>query len=227
MDIIYWIFKLLRLWSMFAVVSLLFSIFIMLCCYNIFKRNGKKPYTSFIPVYNLLIMLDCVKMDRVYFILLLLPVVNIFTIYLILYRLSIIFRTGTLFAVGLIFLPVIFLPILNFTNIYNVETIEEKNVDVTDEMVTMLTEEQYKDLNNIEDDTPKVDNVFKKPVKLVEDVPTFKANKIKYRQMVLEDEEIKKIERVEPVHLEDIKPTNKFVNEKISEEDDSIEIVEL
>lgn len=225
MGIVYWIFKFLRIWSIFAVVSLFFSLFIMITTYNIFKDNEKKPYTSFIPVYNLLILLDCVKMDRVYFILLLLPVVNIFTIFLILYRLSIVYRTGSAFAVGLIFLPIIFLPILNFSKFYSLE-IEEKNVDVTDEMVTMLTQEQYNDLNNIEDDTPKVDNVFKKPVKIVEDVPVFKANKIKYRQMVLEDEEIKKIEKVEPVHVEELKQ-NKFVNEKIVEEDDSIEIVEL
>jgi len=225
MGIVYWIFKLLRIWSIFAVVSLLFSLLIMLTTYNIFKDNEKKPFTSFIPVYNLLIILDCVKMDRVYFILLLLPVVNIFTIFLILYRLSIVYRTGSAFAVGLIFLPIIFLPILNFSKFYSLE-IEEKNVDVTNEMVTMLTQEQYNDLNNVEDDTPKVDNVFKKPVTIVEDVPVFKANKIKYRQMVLEDEEIKKIEKVEPVHVEELKE-NKFVNEKIVEEDDSIEIVEL
>ena len=71
------IFKLLRVWSVFAVYTLLFSLLLCLSSYKIFEKAGKKRWQSFIPIYNLIVMLDIVKMNGLYFLLLLLPITNV------------------------------------------------------------------------------------------------------------------------------------------------------
>ena len=93
-------------------------------------------------------MLDVCQMFRLYFILLLLPIVNVLVIFLMLYRLSIVFLTKKSFAFGLIFLPVIFLPLLNFSkNLRLANEPSEDEKDVSDNMVSLLTQEQLNDLN--------------------------------------------------------------------------------
>jgi len=225
MNMVYYIFKFIRIWALFASVTILFSVLVMMSCNNIFKRTGRESRFAFYPIYNLLILLDIVKMDRVYFILLLFPIVNILTIYLMLYRLSIVFHTNSAFAFGLILLPILFLPILNFTNIYELKPEEEIKDDVSKDMVTMLTQEEYDNLNQLEG-ISSVDNVFKIRIEKEEPAPVFKANRIKYDQIVMEQQSEPKIETVEPVILDEIK-INRFINDKVIEEDDSIEIVEL
>ena len=225
---IYYIFKFMRIWSWFALITVIFSLTIMFFGRNLFKKAGKKPELSYLPIYNLLILLDICQMFRIYFILLLLPIVNVLVILLMLYRISIVFHTSTGFAMGLIFFPVIFLPILNMSRNLKLENEPEpEKVDVSNEMLTVLTEQQINDINKIPDDKPIVDNVFKIPVKETTPPPTFKANVIKYKQMVLDEEPEEKIEKVEPVKVETIYE-NRFINtESKQEEDETIEIVEL
>ncbi len=222
--IYYYIFKMLRIWAVFATITLLFSILLMFCTYNIFEKAGKKPSNSYIPVYNLLILLDIVELSRLYFLLLLLPILNVFTIYLILYRLSIVFHTSKGFALGLIFLAVIYLPLLNYSKDLSLK--EEETDDVSADMVSILTEKQFNDLNAQEVNEPVVDNVFKTKVNTETPAPAFKANRVKYREMVQEEIKPEVIKKVEPVVVQDIQP-NKFISDKVIEEDDSIEIVEL
>lgn len=221
------IFKLLRIWSVFAAYTLLFSILVACSGYRIFEKAGKKKWQSFIPVYNLIIMLDIVKLSRLYFLLLLLPLTNVLVIYIMLYRLSIVFVTEKKFAMGLILCAAIFLPILNYSYELRLTEEEEKKLDdVSDNMISLLTNQQYNELNKQEENKPQVDSVFKGNLKgEIEPAPTFKANKLKYKQIVEEEKPIK-VERVEQVEVRDLKK-NKFVNPKTEEEDDSIEIVEL
>ncbi len=225
---VYYIFRFLQIWSFFAIITILFSLLVSVSTFNIFKKAQKKPSLSFIPVYNLLILLDITELPRLFFIMLLFPIINILIILVMLYRLSIIFQTNMAFALGLIFLGVIFLPLLNVSKYVKIEEEEKKADDVSDRMMPLLTEQQYSELNNIVDDTPKIDNVFKVPYHDEPPAPIFKANQnqIKYREMVLPDEEIEEIKRVEPVQVQDIY-ANRFINTKVTEEDDSIEIVEL
>lgn len=78
-------------------------------------------------------------MNRFYFILLLFPVVNILVIYIMLYRLSIVFHTTKSFAFGLIFLPIVFLPILNFSgNLDNRSSDEIEQEDLKKKLLIYL-----------------------------------------------------------------------------------------
>lgn len=231
---LFYIYKFMRIWGWFAVVTLLFSLLIMLTCSNIFKVSEKKRVSLLIPLYNLIIFLDIVNMNRFYFILLLFPVVNILVIYIMLYRLSIVFHTTKSFAFGLIFLPIVFLPILNFSgNLDNRSSDEIEQEDLKKETINLLTESQIDLLNSESESTPKVDNVFKSEIEEIHEAPVFKANKIKYKEILLNDEKEKKIEKVEPVIVtEDIKKPSRFISDNLDEikkqeENDNIEIIEL
>lgn len=231
---LFYIYKFMRIWGWFAVVTLLFSLLIMLTCSNIFKVSEKKRASLLIPLYNLIIFLDIVNMNRFYFILLLFPVVNILVIYIMLYRLSIVFHTTKSFAFGLIFLPIVFLPILNFSgNLDNRSSDEIEQEDLKKETINLLTESQIDLLNSESESTPKVDNVFKSEIEEIPEAPVFKANKIKYKEILLNDDKEKKIEKVEPVIVtEDIKKPSRFISDNLDEikkqeENDNIEIIEL
>ncbi len=231
---LFYIYKFMRMWGWFAVVTLLFSLLIMLTCSNIFKVSEKKRVSLLIPLYNLIIFLDIVNMNRFYFILLLFPVVNILVIYIMLYRLSIVFHTTKSFAFGLIFLPIVFLPILNFSgNLDNRSSDEIEQEDLKKETINLLTESQIDLLNSESESAPKVDNVFKSEIEEIPEAPVFKANKIKYKEILLNDDKEKKIEKVEPVIVtEDIKKPSRFISDNLDEikkqeENDNIEIIEL
>lgn len=219
---IYYIFKFLRIWGVFSCITLLFSLLVMATCSNIFKVNNKETKHLLIPIYNLLHILDIVKLSRINFALLLFPVVNVLIIYVILYRLSIIFHTSKGFAIGLIIFPLLFLPALNFSK--GLTTKEEKDEKV--ESYIMLTEEEINELNKEDENIVKVDSTFKSVITPVEDVPSFKANKIKYDNIMIKNnpEMVPKKATVEPVKIEELLKSN---NKKESEENNNIEIVEL
>lgn len=219
--LIFYIYKFLRVWGVFASVTLLFSVLISLTCNNIFKVMGKNKMQGYIPVYNLFNLLDIVNLNRMCFILLVLPLSNILMIYIILYRISIIFHTNKTFSVGLLVMPVIFLPMLNFSNKLDIRPRKEvEEEELKKSSINLMTDEELKELNNSQSEEIKVDNVFKRSVDVKEEVPTFKANKIKYDEMLLNDRDNNKKE-IDKLEINDINKKD------IIEEDDNIEIVEL
>lgn len=219
--LIFYIYKFLRIWGVFASVTMLFSVLISLTCNNIFKVMGKNKMQGYIPVYNLFNLLDIVNLNRMCFILLVLPLSNILMIYIILYRISIIFHTNKTFSVGLLVMPVIFLPMLNFSNKLDIRPRKEvEEEELKKSSINLMTDEELKELNNSQSEEIKVDNVFKRSVDVKEEVPTFKANKIKYDEMLLNDRDNNKKE-IDKLEINDINKKD------IIEEDDNIEIVEL
>lgn len=219
--LIFYIYKFLRVWGVFASVTLLFSVLISLTCNNIFKVMGKNKMQGYIPVYNLFNLLDIVNLNRMCFILLVLPLSNILMIYIILYRISIIFHTNKTFSVGLLVMPVIFLPMLNFSDKLDIRPKKEvEEEELKKSSINLMTNEELKELNNSQSEEIKVDNVFKRSAVVKEEVPTFKANKIKYDEMLLNDSNEHKKE-VDKLEISDINKKD------IVDEDDNIEIVEL
>ncbi len=188
--------KFINFWEFFILITLIFSFLFIFLGDNIYKKYNINGITRFIPFYNLILLLDIVKMPRIYFILLVLPILNIVTILIMLYRLGVIFNTSKKFTVGLVLLPVIFVPILNyrdvFKSLYSEENKKESTV-VNNEsqlvidsinnpneapvMVSMLTQNEYNKLNEVETPQDKIDNIFKESVKEIPPVPAFKAQK--------------------------------------------------
>lgn len=218
--------KLLKIWGIFEIHTILFSLLLCFSSYKIFIKAGKKKWQSFIPLYNVFILLDIVKLNKLYMILLLIPMTNILIIFIIMYRLSIVFVTEKNFALGLIVLPAVFLPILNYSNELKLTIEEEKKQDdVSDNMISLLTNNQYNELNKNTEEEVVVDNIFKSETKPFDPVEPFKANKLKYDQIVKEEPKEIKVEKVEPIIVQELNK-NKYIILP-DDENEIIEIVEL
>ncbi len=100
-------------------VGLLFflaiAILMIISLWKIFEKAGKPGWAAIIPVYNTIVLLEITKKPVWWiFILLFVPVVNFIFAIMLLHALSTSFGKGTGFTLGLLFLGVIFYPILGF-----------------------------------------------------------------------------------------------------------------
>lgn len=103
------------------IFMLLLYLFFSFCLYKIFqKANYENPIAAFVPVWNTIALADIVKKEWWWGILMVIPYVNIIAFIFIYLRLSKFFGKGDGFAVGLILVGFIFLPILAFGDaVYN------------------------------------------------------------------------------------------------------------
>lgn len=97
-----------------GVILLIILIITFLALAKVFKKANRSGISAIIPIYNILILLEITNSSKWYLLFLLIPGINIiFSLFLML-NLAKTFRKSKLFAVGLTFLPFIFLPILGF-----------------------------------------------------------------------------------------------------------------
>ncbi|HBH11734.1 MAG: hypothetical protein XD81_1795, partial [Bacteroidetes bacterium 38_7] len=82
----------------------------------IFQKAGKSGWASIIPIYNILILLQIVGKPWWWLLLLLIPVVDIVILIIIYHQLSQTFEKTAGFTVSLVLLPIIFFPILAFSD---------------------------------------------------------------------------------------------------------------
>jgi hypothetical protein len=82
--------------------------------YGIFKKAGKPGWAGFVPIYNILVLLEVVGRPVWWIALMLIPIVNFVVTIIVMIDLAKAFGKGTGFAVGLILLSWIFLMILGF-----------------------------------------------------------------------------------------------------------------
>jgi Family of unknown function (DUF5684) len=82
--------------------------------WKVFTKAGQPGWASIVPIYNLIILLNIVGKPLWWIILLMIPLVNIYAIFVIAIGLAKSFEKSTGFGIGLVFLSVIFYPILGF-----------------------------------------------------------------------------------------------------------------
>ena len=82
--------------------------------WKIFTKAGRPGWASIIPFYNLYTEFEIVGMNGWLFLLLLVPIANIVILIMYNIKLANVFGKGTGFAIGLIFLNMIFSLILAF-----------------------------------------------------------------------------------------------------------------
>jgi hypothetical protein len=90
------------------------GIFLVVCQWKIYTKAGKPGWTSIIPIYNIVILLEIVKKPIWWLVLLMIPLVNVVIAILIMIELAKVFGKDGGFTVGLILLPYVFYPILAF-----------------------------------------------------------------------------------------------------------------
>ncbi len=99
---------------MVSIIQLAIIILVIVGMWKVFIKAGKPGWASIIPIYNIYVLLQIVDKPWWWLILMLIPIANIVIWILVSLALSQKFAQGTGFAIGLILLPFIFVPILGF-----------------------------------------------------------------------------------------------------------------
>jgi hypothetical protein len=90
------------------------AIIIAISHWRVFTKAGEPGWAAFVPLYNVMVLARIGGEAEWFGLLMLLPVVNIFIWFALQMKLANRFARGTAFGLGLVFLPMIFYPILAF-----------------------------------------------------------------------------------------------------------------
>ncbi len=82
--------------------------------WKIFEKAGQPGWASLVPIYNLFLLVRLVGKPDIWIAFMLIPFVNFVIGALLAIELAKVFGKGTGFGLGMIFLPMIFYPILGF-----------------------------------------------------------------------------------------------------------------
>lgn len=107
--------------SMFTIVVCLFLVVVYIAAFwRVYEKAGQPGWAALIPIYNLYIMLKIAGKPGWWLLLCLIPIVNFIVIILLYVALAENFGKSVGFAMGLIFLSFIFVPILAWGDaVYN------------------------------------------------------------------------------------------------------------
>ncbi len=97
-------------------IWLVVIVFLIVAEWKIFEKAGQPGWASLIPIYNAIVFLKIINRPVWWILLYLIPVVNIIISIIVMLDLAKAFGQSTGFAIGLILLPIIFIPILGFGN---------------------------------------------------------------------------------------------------------------
>lgn len=100
----------------FWIVMIVVGILTYVSIWKVFVKAGKPGWTSLIPIYNIVILLEITNKPTWWVILMFIPFVNIITAFMLTYNLALSFGKDIGFTIGLILLPYVFYPILGFGN---------------------------------------------------------------------------------------------------------------
>lgn len=99
----------------FGLVSIVIYLIVAIANWRVFTKAGKAGWAAFIPIYNIVVLLDIIGKPVWWIFLYLVPIVNVVFIIWTLNLLGRSFGRGEGFTIGLLMLPFIFFPILGFS----------------------------------------------------------------------------------------------------------------
>lgn len=97
-----------------SILYIVVVVFMVYCLWRVFSKAGKPGWAAIVPFYNVIVELEIVGKPWYWLLLMLIPVVNIVLAIIVMARMAKVFGKGGGFAVGLVLLPFIFIPILAF-----------------------------------------------------------------------------------------------------------------
>lgn len=100
--------------GIYSVVVLVIAVIMIASLWKIFKKAGKPGWASIIPFYNLYTFFEVAGMNGWMFLLTFIPLVNIVVLVMAYLSFAKAFGKTAGYAVGLIFLSIIFFPMLAF-----------------------------------------------------------------------------------------------------------------
>jgi hypothetical protein len=92
------------------------GIFIAACCWKIFTKAGKPGWACLVPIYNIIVLLEIVNKPWWWLLLMCIPIVGLIIYIMVIHRVSLSFGKGAGFTLGLLFISIVFVPILAFDN---------------------------------------------------------------------------------------------------------------
>ena len=96
----------------FFLVWLAFIVVMIAAMWKVFEKAGEPGWAAIIPIYNMIVLLKIVGRPLWWVILFLIPIVNFIMFIIVAFDLAKRFGKGAGFALGIVFLPFIFFPIL-------------------------------------------------------------------------------------------------------------------
>ncbi len=100
--------------GIFGLFSIALTLVTLAGLWKIFTKAGKPGWGALIPIYNAYLVLKIAGRPGIWLLLLLIPVVNGIIGIILYLDLAKSFGKGIGFALGMLFLPVVFLPVLGF-----------------------------------------------------------------------------------------------------------------
>jgi len=100
-----------------AIVSLVYLVMVVAAIagmWKVFEKAGKPGWAAIVPIYNLFVLLQIVNKPIWWIVLLLIPLINLVILIIVTIALAEKFGKGGGFAVGMVFLPFVFYPMLGF-----------------------------------------------------------------------------------------------------------------
>lgn len=98
----------------FVLLYIAILLVVLIGMWKVFTKAGKPGWAILIPIYNTIVMIEIAKRPIWWILLLFIPVVHIIVGIIIIIDIAKAFGKGAGFAMGLVFLPFIFYPILGF-----------------------------------------------------------------------------------------------------------------
>lgn len=98
----------------FGVTMLSFLVLMIAANWKVYGKAGKPGWGAIVPIYNVVLLLEIVNRPSWWILLLFVPVANFVVTIMLLVDLAKSFGKSVSFALGLIFLPFIFFPMLGF-----------------------------------------------------------------------------------------------------------------
>lgn len=96
----------------FGLIAVAFVVLLLVSYWKIYAKAGQPGWACIIPIYNVIVLLRIVKKPWWWLLLMLIPIVDIVLGIIMIHRLSRSYGHDVGFTLGLIFLGIIFVPIL-------------------------------------------------------------------------------------------------------------------
>jgi len=82
--------------------------------WKIFEKFGEPGWAAIIPIYNIYIMFKIIGWEPIKILFLLIPLFNIYIMFMAYKELAAKFGKDSVYAIGMLLLPFVFLPLLGF-----------------------------------------------------------------------------------------------------------------
>lgn len=216
--------------QVFIWISIIYTLSIGMFTQKVFEFFKVQIWKSFIPFYNLYVLLKALKLPEYYILLLFFPIGNIGFIFYMSTQLTKYFDKNPDYAWGIMFAPFIYIPALITNKGKLIRASERKKPKVIQPKYSMkdldanlLTDKEIENLNQLPSESEDIDSIFKADIEMLESASPYKAGKQKV-QVIQEEPKYERetIKKVEAVKARDIKRDGKFIKEE-----DVIEKVDL